>query len=325
MRRLLRTPVLHFLVSGALLFAAVRAVGAVGAQWRDPSRPAIEIGSERVEALRADWLARTGEPPGESTLRALVQAEIDDEILIAEARARGLEASDPVVRARLARGVGFIAAEDERAAIAGDARRVENALALGLARGDLVVRRRLIERMRAELSERDEAPVPEAEIATRFARDSARFARPARVALSHVFLARDRHGAALADDAARLRARISAEGLDAEHAIALGDAFLSGHSLPLRSESDLARELGGDFAHAAFALEPGRWSAPIASCYGLHLVFVREHTPAAPATLASARAQLRGELATEHAAAALRRSLDALRARYEVRVLGAGT
>ncbi|MGH9887269.1 MAG: peptidylprolyl isomerase [bacterium] len=322
MRRLLRRPAFHFLVSGALLFAGSRWASE---RWLVPPRAGIEIAAGRVDALRASWLARTGEAPEGAALEALVSAEIDDEILLAEARARGLETSDPVVRARLARGVGFLAAGDERTERAGNARRVEDALASGLARGDLVVRRRLIERMRAELSQRDEAAVGDAEIAARFAREPERFASPARIRLSHVFLSGDRHGAALAADAAHLRARISAEALDPAHAIPLGDSFVEGHVLPPRSEADLAREFGGNFAHASFALEPGTWSAPIASSYGLHLVFVHERTAGAPVSLDSARAQIRNELTAEHAAAALRRSLDALRARYDVRVAGAGT
>ena len=320
MRRLLGAPALHFLALGALLFAASRSLSV-----SEPRRTAIEIGPGRIEAARAGWVARTGEAPSPSALNALVQLEIDEALLLAEACARGLEESDPVVRARLARGVGFLEAEGERAAPAGDARRVEDALALGLARGDLVVRRRLLERMRAELAREGDAPVGEAEIAERFARDAERFASSPRVRLSHVFLARDRRGAALDADAARLRDRILAAGLDTAHAIPLGDSFLSGHSLPPRTETDLARELGSEVARAAFALAPGRWSEPIPSSYGLHLVFVHERSAAAPATLASARARIREELSREHAAAALRRSLDALRARYEVRVVGEGT
>jgi len=324
MRRLLAAPALHFLVLGALCFAAGR--------WLLPreagearERAPIELGAARIGALRAGWVARTGLAPDVTALGALVEAEIDEEILLAEARARGFAAADPVVRARLARNLGFIAGEDERDARAGEAGRVDAALALGLAPGDLVVRRRLIERMRAELVARNTTPPSDAEIAARFARDPERFARPARVRLSHVFLARDRHGAKLTQDAARLFERIETEGLDAAGAIARGDAFLAGHAFPPRTQRDLARVFGDAFAREVFALEPGRFSAPIASSYGLHLVLVHERVPSTAATLAEARAELSSELAREHEARALRFALAALRARYEIRVAGAGT
>jgi hypothetical protein len=315
---------LRFLILGALLVAADRWL-IRDSPSAEPERASIEIDRERIDALRAGWVARTGAAPDAAALEALVDAEIDDEVLLYEARARGFDARDPVVRARLARNVGFIRAEDERSARAGEAGRVADALALGLAQSDLVVRRRLIERMRAELSVGLGASPSEAEIATRFARERENLAGSARVRLSHAFLARERHGSALATDARQLREQIVAEGLGIESAITRGDAFLLGHSLPPRTQTDLARGFGAAFARAAFALEPGRLSEPIASAYGLHLVLVHARIEAAPATLEAARAWVVTELLHERAAAALRIALDALRTRYDVRVSGAGT
>ena len=47
-----------------------------------------------------------------------------------------------------------------------------------------------------------------------------------------------------------------------------------------RSEplSEVSRAFGNEFATALVALEPARWSGPIESPYGLHLVLVRERT-----------------------------------------------
>jgi len=319
MRRVLSSPALHFLILGALLVAGDRLV--LGdARATASERPAIEIERVRIEALRAGWLARNGESPDPDMLRALVEAEIDDELLLREARTRGLEARDPVVRARLARNVGFLRGEDEREARAGDARSVDDALALGLERSDLVVRRRLIERMRAELGASAHATPSEAELEARFAREGGRVARQARVRLSHVFLSRDRRGAALEADARQLRARLEADGLALDAAIPRGDAFLLGHALPARTQAELERDFGAVFARAVFALEPGRVSEPIASSYGLHLVVVHERFAGAQSTLTAERARIAAELTREREAAALRFALDALRACYEIRV-----
>ena len=322
MRRLLARPALHFLILGALLLAADRWIHR-DAPAVAPARPAIEIDRARIAELRAGWLARTGEPPDPRALRALVEAEIDDEVLLREARARGLEARDPVLRARLARNIGFIRGEDERGARAGAALRVDEALALGLERSDLVVRRRLIERMRAELEASANAKPGADEIAARFAREHAQLTAAPRVRLSHVFLSRDRRGATLQADARRLRQQLAQEGIPLEAAIPRGDAFLLGHALLPRTEIELARDFGEEFARAVFALEPGRLSEPIASSYGLHLVLVHERSEGAGATLADAHARIEAELVREREAAALRFALDALRARYEIRVDGA--
>jgi len=319
MRRVVASPALHFLILGALLVAGDRLV--LGdARASVSARPTIEIERARIEALRAGWLARSGESPDPDLLRALVEAEIDDEVLLREARARGIEARDPVVRARLARNIGFLRGEDERETRAGAARRVDDALALGLERSDLVVRRRLIERMRAQLVASVLATPSEAELEARFARERGRVAGPTRVRLSHVFLSRDRRGASLEADARRLRARLEADGLALDAAIPRGDAFLLGHALPARTQAELEREFGASFAREVFALEPGRVSEPIASSYGLHLVVVHERSAGGQARLEAERARIAAELTREREAAALRFALDALRARYEIRV-----
>jgi hypothetical protein len=46
--------------------------------------------------------------------------------------------------------------------------------------------------------------------------------------------------------------------------------------VPLSSRSDVARLFGNGFANAVLKLDPGRWSGPIESAYGLHLVFQSE-------------------------------------------------
>ncbi|MBM4334690.1 MAG: peptidyl-prolyl cis-trans isomerase [Deltaproteobacteria bacterium] len=310
---------LRFLCLGALLVAADRVLLRRSSAG-ESERGAIEIDAERIDALRKGWIARGGTAPDHAVLAALIEAEIDDEILLREARKRGFESEDPVVRARLARNVGFISGADERAGRAGDSARVDLALALGIARGDLVVRRRLIERMRAELGAGEHEPPSEREIDARFARDRELWLGSPRLRLSHVFLSRDRRGAALVSDALALRREIAAGRLEFADAIARGDPFLLGHSPSDRSQAELSRSFGAAFAIAVFALEPGQVSEPIESPYGLHLVRVHERTLARPAELEAARARIAAELARERADGSLRVALSRLRDGYEIRI-----
>jgi hypothetical protein len=133
--RPLRSPALHFLVSGACLFALARA-------WPTPVEPLV-LDRPRVEALAAEWTAANGAAPDAREAAALVEAAIDG-LLLREAYARGLAGA--IGGARLARNARFLG---ERAG-AGGAGSPERA-SLCLERGDLVVRRRLVERMRAAL------------------------------------------------------------------------------------------------------------------------------------------------------------------------------
>jgi hypothetical protein len=174
-RRLVRRPALHFAVIGAALFVARGLVGDSG------EIEVIDIPRARVEQLDARYLAETGLKPTPAELRKLVEEEVDDQILYREALRRGFERSDPIVRARLVRDMRFVSTaagsagngrareivpsgQLDRAAaptaspargtgdpLPSDDELFMRALELGLARSDLVVHRRLVQRMKFEL------------------------------------------------------------------------------------------------------------------------------------------------------------------------------
>lgn len=312
----LRRPVIHFIALGGLLFVAKQfaALEASPAADGDASGLAV-ITRERIAELRQDWLARTGLPPNERALDALIQQEIDDTVLVLEARERGLHLSDPVVQRRLLRNMQFLNAEPERS----DEELLDEAYALGFDRTDLVVRRRLAQMLTLEvLAGAREEPPQEAELSRYLAEHPDRFTQPERMRISHVFLSRDSRGEALADDARALLAELATAGSDA--AVGAGDPFLFPRDLPSRSERDLAKTFGPEFAAQVRTLPVGRWSGPVASAYGLHLVWVHERTPAARSDLEVVRSEVREAVFHERAERALRERLRELRERHPVRV-----
>jgi hypothetical protein len=237
-------------------------------------------------------------------------AASDAELLEREARRLGLARGDSVIRRRLERNLRFL---EESGPGAAD---FEEALALGLDRSDLVVRRRLVQRLELHALAWARASEPtEAELERRLARDADRFALPARVRLSHVFLSRDRHGAGLLAAAHALAARL--DSLAPERAAELGDPSLQGARLPWLSEAELAASFGEPFARAVAELPTGRWSGPIASSYGLHHVFVHERSSGRTAALAQVRSAVREAVFEERSQAVLRDWLRALRAGAE--------
>jgi parvulin-like peptidyl-prolyl isomerase len=81
--------------------------------------------------------------------------------------------------------------------------------------------------------------------------------------------------------------------------------------MPLTSKSEIARVFGSDFADAVVALEPGRWTAPVPSGFGVHAVLVREKTAARAPALADVRAAVERDFTADRRT----RELDALYAR----------
>jgi hypothetical protein len=244
---------------------------------------------------------------GEAPAALGAPALSDQELLEREARRLGLDRDDSGIRRRLVRNLRFLGetAESEQADY-------EEALALGLDRSDLVVRRRLVQRLELRALAWARASEPtEAELAARLARAPERFALPARIRIVHVFLSRERHGAGLAaaDRALGRRLVDLAPGL----AGSLGDPFPLGSQLPPRTRAELAASFGEGFARAVDALEPGRWSGPIASSYGLHRVYLQERTPGRAARLEEVRSILREEIFAERAEAVLAEWLRLLR------------
>ncbi len=223
----------------------------------------------------------------------------DDDLLFAEALARGYAQTDTVVRRRLAANLRFAEGERGRS----EEELVRDALALGMHESDLVVRRRLITKLRLLLGAdgRERAP-SEAELASELAARSERFTEPARVRIRQIYL-----GEQLASDPARADV-----------------ALPFGVELPSLSEAELARLLGADFARRVFGLPLHTWSGPLASSVGFHRVRVEERTPARVSSLAVVRPQLREELRAERAERALAAELAELRARHGLLAPGAG-
>jgi hypothetical protein len=307
MRRFLAAPLVHFVVFGVLLFAAR------GWWGGGTAREEIVVTAADVARLREAWTREHETRPDE---RALVRAAIDDEVLFREALALGIDREDGAVRERLVRLGGFVG-EDT----AGEEALEEEARRLGLDRSDLVIRRHLVQMMRLATERVGVDALPsEDELADYLARHAERFAVPARVALTHVYLSAGRRGRALEAQAAALHAHLRTEAVAPADAASLGDPFIRGADIAGASDIDLDQTFGTGFAAAVREAPERAWVGPVRSSYGLHLVWVRERVPRRVPALAAVRSQVALRLLHERGAARARERLAALRARYDVRV-----
>ncbi|MEI8359969.1 MAG: peptidyl-prolyl cis-trans isomerase, partial [Deltaproteobacteria bacterium] len=103
LRRLLHEPLFHFLVVGGL------AAALFGDRGGAPRRIDMDEGLRR--GLRQDFQRRTGAPPTAQEESALLRRWVDEEILVREAQALGLDRGDVVVRRRLLQKMEFLAEE----------------------------------------------------------------------------------------------------------------------------------------------------------------------------------------------------------------------
>jgi peptidyl-prolyl cis-trans isomerase C len=188
------------------------------------------------------------------------------------------------------------------------------AKATGLEEGDLVIRRRLIQKMRFVL-ERDAVPQPgDADLRIHLAQHAARYRVPERIALTQVFVDAGRHGEQTDEVAEQLRSRLATGAAPAT----LGDPFPLGTHLSLRSPAELRRQFGAAFAAAVADLPSGRWSNPIRTRFGLHLVRIDRRVAARLPDLSEIRAAVRADWLEEHRKAATRAEIARLRSQYEI-------
>jgi peptidyl-prolyl cis-trans isomerase C len=112
LRRLVREPLVHFLILGAVLFAAMSVV-------KDMRRPRVVIEAQELEQLATYWELQMQRPPTRAELAAIIHERVDEELLAREAVRLGLDKDDMIIRRRLAQKMAF--ASEDAAAVEPDA------------------------------------------------------------------------------------------------------------------------------------------------------------------------------------------------------------
>ncbi|EEX13856.1 conserved hypothetical protein [Citreicella sp. SE45] len=108
LRAVLRSPLLHFFVLGALVFAFYAARSPVPGAV-PPNPQAIVLTPEDADALASRFAAVWNRPPTAQELQGLMQDWVTEEALVREARALGLDEGDEIVRDRLRQKMLFLA------------------------------------------------------------------------------------------------------------------------------------------------------------------------------------------------------------------------
>src|SRR5262245_37329364 len=113
--KILREPLVHFLLAGAALFAAYAAIYRAPTQEMDGQRE-VRIGAGDVRWAAETWTRQWQRRPSTEELRGLVRDLLKEELLAREARELGLDKDDAVVRRRLAQKMTFVIEDTSRLA-----------------------------------------------------------------------------------------------------------------------------------------------------------------------------------------------------------------
>lgn len=120
LRKLLREPLVHFIVLGAALFAIDRArdhapasppAPVITTPQVAPAGHTIVVDADVVARMTAQATRRLGRAPTKTEIDAEIERFVDEEILFREALARGLERDDPMIHERIASRMSYVLAE----------------------------------------------------------------------------------------------------------------------------------------------------------------------------------------------------------------------
>ena len=113
MKRLLREPLIHFLLIGAALFAVYHYLQP--ARGAAPSSKQIQLSLDELAQLAALFQSQWRRDPTPEEFGRMVEQKVQSEVLYREAMAMGLDKDDEIVKRRMAQKMQFLA-EDVAAA-----------------------------------------------------------------------------------------------------------------------------------------------------------------------------------------------------------------
>ncbi|HME72395.1 MAG TPA: peptidylprolyl isomerase [Myxococcota bacterium] len=274
MKRILKEPLLHFLLLGVVIFAAYGVVSKHTSS--DPGKIVITQG--QVESLVMSFTGTRQRPPTGEELEGLIRDRVREEVYYREA------------------------------------------LALGLDKDDLIIRRRLRQKMEFITDDAvDQAQPTDDELTAYLKAHPDTFRVAPQFTFSQVYLNPEQHGANLARDAAHLLAQLNQAGGSADVS-ALGDSLMLDHKFAALPRNEVAKLFGENFAAKLDELAPGQWQGPIESGYGVHLVFVSERTEGRVPALAKVRDAVSREWANTQRMEANEKLYEAMLKRYLVTI-----
>ncbi len=188
------------------------------------------------------------------------------------------------------------------------------ALASGLDRDDVIVRRRLVQKMESLVQDSGAVPT-EAELKAYWMAHRADYAQSPRISMQQVFFSTDLRGPRARQDATTAL-KNSANGA----APAGGDPLMLPTLIDQQTPQSLAKDYGADFATRVLALPVGVWRGPLPSALGVHLVRVVSQDAASDPDFPAVRDRVLQDWTRLHQNAAQEAAYQQARKRYQVEV-----
>ena len=138
------------------------------------------------------------------------------------------------------------------------------ALKLDLDKNDRIIKRRLAQKV--EFLKQDDREPSLADLEKFYEENKSKYAIENLITFSHHFFNQDNSEIKARESLIKIS---NGDGVDS-------DPFILGNDLNLMSKSDLQKNFGNSFYENLSSMNENQWSGPIASDYGLHIVYIKK-------------------------------------------------
>jgi peptidyl-prolyl cis-trans isomerase C len=276
MKSILREPLLHFLILGAVFFLVYFWVNPP-AKSAAPNQ--IQVSQNDLDRMVQLFQKQWQRLPTQQELDGLVSALIKEEILYREALAMGLEKDDMIVRRRLAQKMEFLITDVT-----------------------------------------DPGSVEDKALQAFYEKNAARYRRAAKLTFRQIYFDPAKRGQRIEDEANAMLKTLQTTHAGMNVPQDYGDRIMLQPRYSQISTDDIARDFGREFADKLATLTPGSWQGPIQSGFGLHLVYIQKRETASLLPLAEIREQVKNDYLYELRQTRSDELLDKLKARYQITI-----
>ncbi len=169
------------------------------------------------------------------------------------------------------------------------------AMTMGLDQDDVIVSRRLAQKMEYLFNDLSFIPEPsETELVTFLSEYASQFTMPATITFSQIFLDPRERNQEINKDAEQLLEQLK-ETKTIVDTINLGDRSLLPYKFTEERQNEINSMFGAAFTNQVFSLPISSWQGPVASEYGLHLIYITARTENRLPSLAEIRDRVASE------------------------------
>ncbi len=275
MTKILKDPLIHFLLLGGLLFLLY---GFLNQNEEQPEDYHIVIEESDVNRLAKSYEQNWNAPPDSLTLQNLIEAEIKAEIFYREALRMNLDHNDEIIRRRLKQKYEFLVK-------------------------DLTTPQRASE-----------------EILQRFYQaHSDLYLSPPKISFHQFYFNPDSRKFPLKDAEEVLKNLQNQpfEDLDKKQ---IGDGFHLQKYYAARDIDHVRQLFGQDFANSLFEVEGEGWTKPIASGYGVHLIYIEKLDKQVAMSFEEVKGRVLEDWKASQQAEYSKELFENLREKYEVEI-----